>query len=97
MDRSHTFDFHDAEVYRALSTHFEDPRMFSRVVDSVFRGHRNVISPWTEGRRVLPIARCATGHVIHRPEHGKVGGRLITAPERRDIALQSSVQLQAER
>ena len=70
--------------------------MFSRVVDSVFRGQSNVVSPRTEGRRVLPIAHCATGHVIHRPENGKVGGRLITAPEWRDIALQTTVQLQAE-
>src|SRR5215210_5279157 len=37
MDRSHTLDINDADIHSALSTHFEDARMFCRVVDSVFR------------------------------------------------------------
>jgi hypothetical protein len=91
MDRSHTFDIDYAEVHSALSAHFENPRMFSRVIDSVFRGQSHVISPRTEGRRALSIARCSTGHVIHRPEHGKVGGCLIAAPERWNVTLETSV------
>ena len=96
MDRSHAFDIDDAEVHGTLSTHFENPRMFSCVVDAVFRGQCHVIPRRAGRRRLLPIARCATGHMIHRPEHGKVGGCLIAAPERRNIALETAVQLQAE-
>ena len=31
MDRSHTFDIHDTEIHGALSPHFENSRVFSRI------------------------------------------------------------------
>ena len=43
------------------------------------------------------MIRYTADHMIYRLKHGKVGGRLIAAPKRRDITLQTAVQLQAER
>src|SRR6185436_456039 len=97
VDRSHAFNINDAYVHSTVSTHLENPRMFSRIKGSIFRRQGHMIAGRTWRRRFLPIASCTAGHVIHRPKYGKIGGSLIATPERRDIALETPVQLQTER
>ncbi len=86
-----------AEVHRAVAAHLEKSRMIPGVVETILRHQRDMVA----GRAVPgcrpPMTVRLTDDVLHGLQRGKVRRRLIAAAERRNIALEASLQLQAER
>src|SRR6185503_15355205 len=96
MNRAYPLLLNDAQVNGALSSHFKESRVSSSVVQPVLRRQRDMVAGRAGSFLRLMAARLA-GHMPHGLQHGKVGRRLIAAPERRNIALKTSFELKAER
>ena len=72
MNRAHAFLVDHTHIDRALSSHLEEPRMRTGVVQSVLRRQRDVIAG-RAGRRLLLMAVQLAAHMSHRLQYGEVG------------------------